>query len=110
MAGSVISLGVGFTAVLISLFIGILLGAWAGYRRTGRCSHQLVHPSCVDVANAAHGPRHHHGIWQGTLAVFLAIGLAMWVDVARLCGEQFFALREMEFIQAAQALDFLTSA
>ena len=32
MAGSVISLGVGFTAVLISLFIGILLGAWAGYR------------------------------------------------------------------------------
>lgn len=107
MAGSAISLGVGFTAVLISLCIGILLGAWAGYR--GGTVDAVISwfiqvvwtlPTLLMVLaiTMAFGK----GLWQ----VFLAIGLTMWVDVARVVRGQFFALREMEFIQAAQAMGF----
>jgi peptide/nickel transport system permease protein len=42
------------------------------------------------------------GLWQ----VFLAIGLTMWVDVARVVRGQFISLREMEFIEAAQAIGY----
>ena len=107
MAGSVISLGVGFTAVLISLFIGILLGAWAGYRG-GRVDAviswfiQVVWTLPTLLMVLAITMAFGKGLWQ----VFLAIGLTMWVDVARVVRGQFFALREMEFIQAAQAFGF----
>lgn len=107
MAGSAISLGVGFTAVLISLFIGILLGAWAGYR--GGTVDAIISwfiqvvwtlPTLLMVL--AITMAFDKGLWQ----VFLAIGLTMWVDVARVVRGQFFTLREMEFVQAAQALGF----
>ena len=107
MAGSAISLGVGFTAVLISLFFGILLGAWAGYRG-GRVDAviswfiQVVWTLPTLLMVLAITMAFGKGLWQ----VFLAIGLTMWVDVARVVRGQFFALREMEFIQAAQAFGF----
>jgi peptide/nickel transport system permease protein len=107
MAGSAISLGVGFTAVFISLFIGILLGAWAGYRG-GRVDAviswfiQVVWTLPTLLMVLAITMAFGKGLWQ----VFLAIGLTMWVDVARVVRGQFFALREMEFIQAAQAFGF----
>ena len=107
MAGSAISLGVGFTAVLISLFIGILLGAWAGYRGGGVDAViswfiQVVWTLPTLLMVLAITMAFGKGLWQ----VFLAIGLTMWVDVARVVRGQFFALREMEFIQAAQAFGF----
>ena len=40
------------------------------------------------------------GFWQ----VFLAIGLTMWVEVARIVRGQFISMRELEFVQAARAL------
>jgi peptide/nickel transport system permease protein len=40
------------------------------------------------------------GFWQ----IFIAVGLTMWVSVARVVRGQVFALREMEYIQAAKAL------
>ena len=40
------------------------------------------------------------GFWQ----VFLAIGLTMWVEVARIVRGQFLSLREMPYVQAAEAL------
>ena len=107
MAGSAISLGVGFTAVFISLFIGILLGAWAGYRG-GRVDAviswfiQVVWTLPTLLMVLAITMAFGKGLWQ----VFLAIGLTMWVDVARVVRGQFFALREMEFIQAAQGFGF----
>jgi len=107
MAGAAISLGVGFTAVFISLLIGILLGAWAGYR--GGWVDAVISwwiqvvwtlPTLLMVLaiTMAFGK----GLWQ----VFLAIGLTMWVDVARVVRGQFISLREMEFIQAAKALGY----
>jgi peptide/nickel transport system permease protein len=107
MAGTAISLGVGFTSVLISLIIGILLGAWAGYRG-GRVDAivswfiQVVWTLPTLLMVLAITMAFGRGLWQ----VFLAIGLTMWVDVARVVRGQFFSLREMEFIQAAQALGY----
>ena len=107
MAGTAISLGVGFTSVLISLVIGILLGAWAGYRG-GRVDAivswfiQVVWTLPTLLMVLAITMAFGKGLWQ----VFLAIGLTMWVDVARVVRGQFFSLREMEFIQAAQALGY----
>ena len=107
MAGSAISLGVGFTAVLISLLLGILLGAWAGYRG-GRIDSvvrwviQVVWTLPTLLMVLAITLAFGKGLWQ----VFLAIGLTMWVDVARVVRGQFLSLREMEYIQAAKGLGF----
>jgi peptide/nickel transport system permease protein len=40
------------------------------------------------------------GFWQ----IFIAVGLTMWVSVARVVRGQVLALRELEYIQAAKAL------
>ncbi|MDE0870667.1 MAG: ABC transporter permease [Flavobacteriales bacterium] len=107
MAGSAISLSVGAIAVLISLLIGIFLGAWAGYRggKVDAVISWLIQvvwtlPTLLMVLaiTLAFGK----GFWQ----VFVAIGLTMWVDVARVVRGQFIALREQEFVEAAQSLGF----
>lgn len=105
MAGSAISLSVGGIAVCISLIIGIALGAWAGYR--GGWVDAIISwiiqvvwtlPTLLMVLaiTLAFGK----GFWQ----VFVAIGLTMWVDVARVVRGQFLSLREREFVEAARAL------
>ena len=42
------------------------------------------------------------GFWQ----VFIAVGLTMWVNVARIIRGQVLALRELPFIEATRALGF----
>ena len=42
------------------------------------------------------------GFWQ----IFMAVGLTMWVNVARLVRGQVMAVKETEYIQAAKALGF----
>lgn len=105
MAGAGISLGVGAVAVLISLLIGVSIGAWAGYRGgwidavlSGVIQVVWTLPTLLMVLaiTLAFGK----GFWQ----VFVAIGLTMWVDVARVVRGQFIALREQDFVEAARAL------
>jgi peptide/nickel transport system permease protein len=45
------------------------------------------------------------GFWQ----VFVAVGLTMWVEVARVVRGQFLSLREKEYAEAARALGFRNS-
>jgi peptide/nickel transport system permease protein len=107
MAGTKISLAVGLISVFISLFIGITLGAIAGYFR-GWADNLIMWfinvvwsiPTLLLVIaiTLALGK----GFWQ----VFVAVGLTMWVDVARLVRGQIFSLRELEFIEAGKALGF----
>ncbi len=40
--------------------------------------------------------------WQ----IFLAVGLTMWVELARIVRGQFLSLREMEYVEAAQSLGY----
>ncbi|TVR79877.1 MAG: ABC transporter permease [Chitinophagaceae bacterium] len=102
-----ISLSVGLVAVLISLIIGIVLGASAGYFR-GRFDDFVIWfinvvwsiPTILLVIaiTLALG----RGFWQ----IFVAVGLTMWVEVARIIRGQILSLREMQFIEAAKGLGF----
>ena len=105
IVGVRVSLAVGLITVLISLSIGVLLGAIAGYFR-GKVDNIIMWlinviwsiPTLLLVfgITLALGK----GFWQ----IFIAVGLTMWVSVARLIRGQVIALREMEYIQAAKAL------
>jgi ABC-type dipeptide/oligopeptide/nickel transport system permease subunit len=105
--GTRVSLAVGLIAVLISLTIGIILGSLAGYYRgkTDAVIMWLVNVTwsiptllLVFAITLALGK----GFWQ----IFIAVGLTMWVSVARLVRGQVMAIRELEFVQAARALGF----
>lgn len=107
MIGVRVSLGVGLIAVLISLSIGLILGALAGY--FGGWVDQLVMwfinvvwsiPTLLLVfaITLALGK----GFWQ----VFIAVGLTMWVNVARIVRGQVLAVRELEYIEATKALGY----
>ncbi|MEO8173656.1 MAG: ABC transporter permease [Sediminibacterium sp.] len=107
LIGVRVSLSVGLIAVLISLTIGILLGALAGYFR-GWIDDVIMWfinviwsiPTLLLVfaITLALGK----GFWQ----VFVAVGLTMWVNVARLVRGQVLAVRELEYIEATRALGY----
>ena len=107
MAGTWISLSVGFISVFISLVIGITLGAIGGYFR-GWIDDVIIWvinvvwsiPTLLLVIaiTLALGKGH----WQ----VFIAVGLTMWVEVARVVRGQVLSLREKEFVEAGRALGF----
>ncbi|MFH0895225.1 MAG: ABC transporter permease [Bacteroidota bacterium] len=103
--GSRVSLSVGFISVIISLLIGVLLGALAGYYR-GWIDSVIVWfinvvwaiPTLLLVIAITFALG--KGFWQ----VFIAVGLTMWVEVARVVRGQVLSLREKEFVEAARAL------
>ncbi len=108
--GTRVSLAVGLIAVIISLTLGILLGALAGYYRgrTDAIIMWLVNVTwsiptllLVFAFTMALGK----GFWQ----IFIAVGLTMWVSVARLVRGQVMAIKELEFVQAGRALGFTDS-
>jgi peptide/nickel transport system permease protein len=100
-----VSLAVGLITVLISLSIGIILGAIAGYfgGKTDNIIMWFINviwsmPTLLLVFGIT--LTLGKGFWQ----IFIAVGLTMWVSVARVVRGQVLALREMEYIQAAKAL------
>lgn len=103
--GTRISLSVGFIAVVISLVLGIFLGGIAGYFRgwIDKVIMWLVNvvwsiPTLLMVISITLVLG--KGYWQ----VFVAVGLTMWVEVARVVRGQVLGIREKEFIEAARAL------
>lgn len=105
--GTRVSLSVGLITVLISLTLGILLGAVAGYFR-GRTDNLIMWliniiwsiPTLLLVF--AITLLLGKGFWQ----VFVAVGLTMWVNVARLVRGQVLAARELQYVEAARVLGF----
>ena len=107
VVGSKYTLAVGLLSVLIALLIGVFVGAVAGYYG-GKIDFALswvmnviwALPTLLLVIaiNLAMGK----GFWQ----VFLAIGLTMWVDVARIIRGQVLSIREKEYVTAARVLGF----
>ncbi len=105
LVGVRVSLAVGLITVLISLSIGIILGAVAGYYggKTDNIIMWFINviwsmPTLLLVFGIT--LTLGKGFWQ----IFIAVGLTMWVSVARVVRGQVLALREMEYIQAAKAL------
>lgn len=107
IVGTRVSLSVGLITVVISLSIGLILGSLAGYFR-GRVDDIIMWfinviwsmPTLLLVfaITLALGK----GFWQ----VFIAVGLTMWVNVARLVRGQVLAVRELEYVEATRALGF----
>ena len=105
--GARVSLSVGLMAVLISLFLGTLIGAMAGYFG-GWIDNALswlmnilwALPALLLVIAISFALG--KGLWQ----IFIAVGLSMWVEVARLVRGQVIALKNVEFVEAARALGF----
>ena len=105
--GSRVSLSVGFIAVLISLILGVSLGLIAGYFR-GFIDDIIMLiinvvwsiPTLLMVISItlALGK----GFWQ----IFIAVGLTMWVEVARIVRGQVLGGRELEFVDAGKALAY----
>jgi peptide/nickel transport system permease protein len=105
--GSRISLAVGVVAVFVSMLIGVLLGALAGYYggRVDQVISWLINviwslPTLLLVIAITFSLG--KGFWQ----VFIAIGLSMWVEVARLVRGQVLSIKERDFVEAARALGF----
>jgi peptide/nickel transport system permease protein len=105
MHGARVSLLVGGMAALIALLIGVGIGALAGFYR-GRLDSVLMRVTeffqtipaflLAIILVAVLQP----SLW----AIVLALGVTSWTGVARLTRGEFLALREREFVRAAEAL------
>ena len=107
LVGARISFFIGFVAVSISLFLGLLMGSLAGYYggRTDAFIMWLINVTwsiptllLVIAITLALGK----GYWQ----VFVAVGLTMWVEVARVVRGEVMGVKEQQYITAARALGF----
>lgn len=107
IVGTRISFSIGFIAVFLSLVIGISIGAIAGYAG-GRVDAFMMWfiniawsiPTLLLVIaiTLALGK----GLWQ----VFIAVGLTMWVEVARVVRGQVISAKNQQYVEAAKALGF----
>lgn len=107
LIGSRVSLLVGIVSVILSMIIGVFLGAIAGYYG-GKLDAviswfinviwSLPTLLLVIAISFALGK----GFWQ----VFIAIGLSMWVEVARLVRGQVISIKKIEYVEAARALGY----
>jgi len=103
--GARISISVGFIAVLISLFIGVVLGAIAGYYG-GKIDWVIMRvveimmciPSIflILMILAFLGPSIRN--------VMIVIGLTSWSGLVRLVRAEFLTLRERDYVLAAKVL------
>jgi peptide/nickel transport system permease protein len=103
--GSRISLSVGFVAVGISIVIGILVGAVAGFYGgwvdallMRFVDTMLCFPSFFLILTvvALLGP--------SILNIMVVIGITSWMGTSRLVRAEFLSLRERDFVQAARSL------
>jgi peptide/nickel transport system permease protein len=107
LIGTRISYFIGFIAVFISLIIGISIGAIAGYYE-GKIDAFIMWlinitwsiPTLLLVIaiTLALGK----GYWQ----VFIAVGLTMWVEVARVVRGQILSAKQQQYVEAAKVLGF----
>jgi len=107
LVGARISFFIGFVAVFISLLIGVFMGSVAGYfgGKIDAFIMWIINVTwsiptllLVIAITLALGK----GFWQ----VFIAVGLTMWVEVARVVRGQIISAKEMQYVTAARALGF----
>ena len=103
--GTQISLLVGLLAAVVSLVIGTLYGAVAGFRggrtddvmmRIVDVLYSLPYVFLVILLIAAFG--------QSIVLLFIALGAVQWLSTARIVRGQVLSLKEKEFVQAARAV------
>ncbi|MBD0832489.1 ABC transporter permease [Aestuariibaculum sediminum] len=107
LVGARISFFIGFVAVFISLVLGVFMGSVAGYfgGKVDAIIMWIINVTwsiptllLVIAITLALGK----GFWQ----VFIAVGLTMWVEVARVVRGQVISVKEQQYVTAARALGF----
>jgi len=107
LIGIRVSLAIGFVAVFISLLIGVSLGSLAGYfgGKIDAVIMWIINVTwsiptllLVIAITLALGK----GFWQ----VFMAVGLTMWVEVARVVRGQVMSVKQMQYVTAAKTLGY----
>jgi ABC-type dipeptide/oligopeptide/nickel transport system permease subunit len=103
--GARVSLKVAFFAELLSILIGVVLGAIAGFYRGWVDDAIMWFTNVVWSIPAllliiAISIALGLGEWQ----TIVAIGITGWVDMTRIVRGQFFTLRETEYVEATRAL------
>lgn len=107
LVGARISFFIGFIAVFISLVIGVFMGSLAGYfgGKVDALIMWIINVTwsiptllLVIAITLALGK----GFWQ----VFIAVGLTMWVEVARVVRGQILGVKQMQYVTAAKALGY----
>lgn len=107
LLGTRISFSVGFIAVFMSILIGILIGSLGGFFQ-GWVDDVMVWlinvvwsiPTLLIVIAIT------FVLGKGVVQVFIAVGLTMWVEVARVTRGQILSVREMTYVEAGRALGF----
>jgi peptide/nickel transport system permease protein len=107
LLGCRVSLLVGLISVFISLTIGLFLGLVGGYfgGKLDEVVLLLINtawsiPTLLLVFAIV------MALGRGVGVIFLAVGLTMWVDVARMVRGQTLSLRSLPFVEAAQSMGF----
>lgn len=105
MFGTRISLSIGFLSVLISMVLGIIFGALAGFYG-GKTDSMVVwlmsvmwSIPAIMLVIAISLALQSRGVW----VAFVAVGLTMWVDVARVVRGQIMSIKQKLYIEAARA-------
>jgi peptide/nickel transport system permease protein len=108
MIGTRVSISVGLISVIISILIGITLGTIAGFYRGWVDDFVMwfinvvwAIPTLLLVISITLVFA-EKSFWQ----IFIAVGLTMWVDVARVVRGQVLSVREKEYIEATRALGY----
>ena len=107
LVGARISFFIGFVAVFLSLIIGITLVSISGYFGgkmdaiiMWRINFNWSSPTLLLVIEIT------LALGKGGWQVFIAVGLTMWVEVARVVRGQIISVKEMQYVTAARALGF----
>jgi peptide/nickel transport system permease protein len=105
LLGFRVSLTVGLIAVFISLTLGILIGALGGYLG-GRIDDlvMLVINTTWSIPTLLLVFAVVLALGRGIGIIFLAVGLTMWVDVARVVRGQVLAIKQLSFVEAAKSM------
>ena len=108
LLGTRVSLSIGFVAVLISLFVGVIMGAIAGFFG-GKIDDVIMWlmtivwsiPGIMLVI-AISLALQSKGVW----VAFVAVGLTMWVEVARVVRGEIMSIKQKMYIESARALGY----
>lgn len=109
--GGKTTMTVGAVAVIISLFIGVLMGGVAGYfggttdlvvMRVAEVVGGLPFLPFALILSAIIGTR--ISVEQRMYLIMVVLGVLSWPSICRLVRAQIFSVREMEFVVAAKAL------
>lgn len=96
---------IGFAAELVALVVALVVGMWAAYQG-GRVEQWLM--GFTDVMYAF--PNYLFAILlvvimgRSPLSIIIAIGIASWVNQARLIRAQVLKIKTYEFVEAAQSI------